>query len=58
MKKVEAILGAAMTGKIGDRKIFVLPADDIARVRTAERVRKSNLNILEKMQIISTWSWS
>jgi nitrogen regulatory protein P-II 1 len=40
-KVVDTIMGAARTGKIGDGKIFVLPADDIVRVRTAERGEKA-----------------
>ena len=35
-KVVEAIRNAANTGKIGDGKIFVLPVDDVIRVRTGE----------------------
>ncbi|MBX7147326.1 MAG: P-II family nitrogen regulator [Alphaproteobacteria bacterium] len=34
---VEAIQHAAYTGKIGDGKIFILPIDDIIRIRTKER---------------------
>ena len=34
---VNAMLGAAKTGKIGDGKIFVLPVDDAIRIRTGER---------------------
>lgn len=34
---VEAIVGAANTGKIGDGKIFVLPLDETIRIRTGER---------------------
>lgn len=33
---VETIRGAANTGKIGDGKIFVLPLDDVIRIRTSE----------------------
>jgi nitrogen regulatory protein P-II 2 len=33
---VEAILGAAATGKIGDGKIFVLPMGRAIRIRTGE----------------------
>ncbi len=33
---VETIISAARTGKIGDGKIFVLPVDDVIRVRTGE----------------------
>lgn len=34
---VECIRKAALTGKIGDGKIFILPVDDVLRVRTGER---------------------
>lgn len=34
---VEAISSAAKTGRIGDGKIFVLPVDDVVRIRTGER---------------------
>ena len=34
---VECIRQAALTGKIGDGKIFVLPVDDVIRVRTGEK---------------------
>ncbi|MDN3515994.1 P-II family nitrogen regulator [Aquisalimonas lutea] len=33
---VEAITGAAKTGKIGDGKIFVTPVDRVLRIRTGE----------------------
>jgi nitrogen regulatory protein P-II 2 len=33
---VEAITGAAKTGKIGDGKIFVTPLEQVVRVRTGE----------------------
>jgi len=32
----DAILKVARTGKIGDGKIFVLPADQVIRIRTGE----------------------
>lgn len=35
-RAVEAIARAAQTGKIGDGKIFVLPVDDVLRIRTGE----------------------
>ncbi|RRJ97381.1 P-II family nitrogen regulator [Opitutaceae bacterium TAV4] len=35
-KTLEAILKAAKTGKIGDGKIFVLPVEDVIRIRTDE----------------------
>jgi nitrogen regulatory protein P-II 1 len=34
---VEVIEKAAKTGRIGDGKIFVLPIDEIIRIRTGER---------------------
>ena len=33
---IEAIVKAARTGKIGDGKIFVLPAEQVIRIRTGE----------------------
>jgi nitrogen regulatory protein P-II 1 len=35
-KVVELIAGAARTGAIGDGKIFVLPLEDVVRIRTGE----------------------
>ena len=35
-KVVAAIVSAAKTGKIGDGKIFVLPLEDVIRIRTDE----------------------
>ncbi len=34
---IEAISGAASTGKIGDGKIWVTDVDDLVRIRTGER---------------------
>jgi nitrogen regulatory protein P-II 1 len=34
---VHAIMETARTGKFGDGKIFVLPVDDVIRIRTGER---------------------
>ena len=34
---VDAIVGAAATGKIGDGKVWVLPVEAVVRVRTGER---------------------
>jgi nitrogen regulatory protein P-II 1 len=34
---IETIIQAAKTGKIGDGKIFVLPVDEVIRVRTGEK---------------------
>ena len=36
-KAIEAIAKAAKTGKIGDGKIFVLPLEEVVRIRTDER---------------------
>jgi nitrogen regulatory protein P-II 2 len=33
---IDAIVKAARTGKIGDGKIFVIPLDDVIRIRTGE----------------------
>jgi nitrogen regulatory protein PII len=35
-KAVAAIVTAAKTGKIGDGKIFVVPLDQVVRIRTGE----------------------
>lgn len=34
---VETIIETARSGKIGDGKIFVLPVEDVIRIRTGER---------------------
>ncbi|HYQ34981.1 MAG TPA: P-II family nitrogen regulator [Mycobacterium sp.] len=34
---VDAILGASRTGKIGDGKVWVSPAEKVIRIRTGER---------------------
>jgi len=36
-KAVQAIVEAANTGRIGDGKIFVLPLEEVIRIRTGER---------------------
>lgn len=36
-KVVTAVREAANTGKIGDGKIFVIPVEDVMRIRTGER---------------------
>ena len=33
---IDAIMASARTGKIGDGKIFVLPAEEVYRIRTGE----------------------
>jgi nitrogen regulatory protein P-II 1 len=35
-KAIEAITGAAKTGKIGDGKVFVVPLETVVRIRTGE----------------------
>jgi nitrogen regulatory protein P-II 1 len=34
---IEAILKAAQSGRIGDGKIFVMPIDEVIRIRTGEK---------------------
>jgi nitrogen regulatory protein P-II 1 len=34
---VDAILGSATTGRIGDGKIFISPIEEVIRIRTGER---------------------
>jgi nitrogen regulatory protein PII len=36
-KAIDAIASSARTGKIGDGKIFVMPLDEVVRIRTDER---------------------
>lgn len=36
-KVIEVIMDSARTGKIGDGKIFVLPMEEVIRIRTGER---------------------
>jgi len=36
-KTVDAIVKSAKTGKIGDGKVFVLPVEEVVRIRTDER---------------------
>jgi nitrogen regulatory protein P-II 1 len=36
-RAVEAIQSAANTGRIGDGKIFVIPIEEVIRIRTGER---------------------
>jgi nitrogen regulatory protein P-II 1 len=36
---VDAVVRAAATGKIGDGKVWVVPVDQVVRVRTGERGR-------------------
>ena len=36
-KAIDAITAAAKTGKIGDGKIFVVPLEEVVRIRTDER---------------------
>ena len=34
---IETIMATAKTGRIGDGKLFVLPVDEVVRIRTGER---------------------
>ena len=34
---VNAVLRSAQTGKFGDGKIFIIPVEDVVRIRTEER---------------------
>ncbi len=36
-KAINAIVSSAKTGKIGDGKVFVLPLEQVVRIRTDER---------------------
>ena len=36
-KVVEAIVASSNTGKIGDGKIFVVPLEEVVRIRTGEK---------------------
>jgi nitrogen regulatory protein P-II 1 len=40
-KVIEAIANAARTGRVGDGKIFVIPVEDVVRIRTGERGEKA-----------------
>ena len=34
---IDAIIKSAKTGKIGDGKVFVVPIEDVIRIRTEEK---------------------
>jgi len=36
-KAIETIEASAKTGKVGDGKIFVMPVEDVIRIRTGEK---------------------
>ena len=36
-KAIDAIVASAKTGKIGDGKVFVVPVEEVVRIRTDER---------------------
>lgn len=36
-KVVQTIMKTAQTGRVGDGKIFILPVEDVIRIRTGER---------------------
>ena len=37
LRTVDAVVGAAQSGSIGDGKVWVVPVDEVVRVRTGER---------------------
>lgn len=40
-KVVETIMKKALTGVVGDGKIFILPVEEVIRIRTGERGEKA-----------------
>ena len=36
-KAIDAIVASAKTGKIGDGKVFIVPLEEVVRIRTDER---------------------
>jgi nitrogen regulatory protein P-II 1 len=34
---IETIMKTAQTGRVGDGKIFVIPVEEVVRIRTGER---------------------
>ena len=38
-KAIKAIIASAETGSVGDGKIFVIPVEEVIRIRTGERGR-------------------
>ncbi len=36
-KVIQTIMKTAQTGRVGDGKIFVIPVDEVVRIRTGER---------------------
>jgi len=40
-KVIETIANTARTGRVGDGKIFVIPVEDVVRIRTGERGEKA-----------------
>ncbi len=40
-KVVETIANTARTGRVGDGKIFIIPVEDVVRIRTGERGEKA-----------------
>jgi nitrogen regulatory protein P-II 1 len=40
-RAIEAIIGAAQTGQIGDGKIFVSSVEEVIRIRTKERGKEA-----------------
>ena len=48
---VDAILGAARTGDVGDGKIFVLPVEKVYRIRTAEEDQAAVTPVAETARV-------
>jgi len=44
---VQAILGAARTGSVGDGKVFVLPVEKVYRIRTGEEDQAAVTPVVE-----------
>ena len=40
-KAIDAIIASAKTGRIGDGKIFVVPIEEVVRIRTGERGKEA-----------------
>ena len=49
---VEAILGAAQTGDVGDGKIFVLPVEKIYRIRSGEEDTAAVTPVPEGLSVV------
>lgn len=52
-RTVEAVLGAARTGKVGDGKVFVLPVEKVYRIRTGEKNRAAVTPVDDQVDVLS-----